>query len=65
MCYFTSANISHREHKHCNAAHIIIIIIIIIKKTINARPRESDWHSISPMTRAPQHQPIEGKKKKQ
>ena len=39
------------------------IIIIIIKKVSNAKPEESGLHSITPKTPAPQHQPIEIKKR--
>ena len=34
----------------CQLIIIIIIIIIIIKKDWQARPREGDWHPISPKT---------------
>ena len=39
-------------------------IIIIIKNVVSARPRESDYHPISPTTPAPQYQPTERKKRK-
>ena len=40
------------------------ILLLLLKKVGSARLRESDVHSISPDTPAPQYQPIDRKKTK-
>ena len=40
------------------------LLSLLLKKVGSARMRESDIHSISPKTTAPQHQPTDRKKRK-
>ena len=40
------------------------LLILLLKRIVNARPGEGDWHPISPKTPAPHYQPIEEKKRK-
>ena len=39
------------------------LLLLLLKKVSSARLRESDIHTISPKTPAPQHQPIDRKKR--
>ena len=43
---------------------LLLLLLLLVKKVGGARLRESDIHSISPKTSAPQYQSIDRKKRK-
>ena len=65
MTFITYLYLYHNREDFFNRTTVTLnLIILLLKKVCSARLRKSDIHPISPMTPAPQYQPIDRKKRK-
>ena len=59
-----SSTMGSKVRQFFGLSQFLLLLLLLLKNVSSARLEESDIHSISPKTPAPQYQPIDRKKRK-